>query len=66
MDRYESSRKFAGPVSGNDFYVIVRIVSFIVCNYSVDHTGTLLFEKVSSMGEDEGLRNSKLIGVSPP
>ncbi len=90
MDRYESSRKLAGPASGTDFYVIeagdvtpdlkekgknthsissrgtVRIVSFIVCNYAVDHTGTLLFEKVSSMGEDEGLRNSKLIRVSPP
>lgn len=90
MDRYESSRQFAGPVSGNDFYVVeagdvtpdlketnknshmthshgtVRTVSVIVCNYAVDHTGRLLFEKVSTTPDNESLRHSKLIRGSPP
>lgn len=39
-----------------------RTIVFIVCNYAVDHTGTLLFEKVS--GENENQRNLKSVAES--
>jgi hypothetical protein len=38
-----------------------RTVVFIVCNYAVDHTGTLLFENVSWAGENESQRNLKSV-----
>lgn len=46
----------------------VRTVVFIVCNYAVDHTGTLLFEKVTWRGDSSNLKSinsSSLVG-SPP
>ena len=46
----------------------VRTVVFMVCNYAVDHTGNLLFEKVTRKGDNSNLKSSKsssLVG-SPP
>ncbi|KAL7555198.1 hypothetical protein ACHAWF_018915 [Thalassiosira exigua] len=49
----------------------MRTIVFIVCNYAVDHTGNLLFEKVSpkedrtSRRDLKSVKSSSLIG-SPP
>lgn len=44
----------------------VRTVVFIVCNYAVDHTGNLLFEKVSFRGDNSNQRKSSSLIGSPP
>ena len=41
-----------------------RTVVFIVCNYAVDHTGTLLFENVSGTENNESQRNLKSVAES--
>jgi len=42
----------------------VRTVVFIVCNYAVDHTGNLLFEKVFLKGDNASRRDLKSINAS--
>jgi len=56
-DLKESCKRGQNTAASKD----IRTVVFIVLNYAVDHTGTLLFEKVSLRTNSKSQRNVKAI-----
>ncbi|KAL9187273.1 hypothetical protein ACHAXT_001376 [Thalassiosira profunda] len=56
--------KETGDIRSSPALQSIRTVVFIVCNYAVDHTGNLLFEKVSLRNEKAGQRKGSISSAS--